>query len=204
MRCVLLVLTASLALVSSCDESPKNPAPPPTQPPPVAAQPAPVPLPTAGRRERAGIDLAGGKAGLQDGKAPGAKARVPAAEFIALSPPAPVAEPNVGPRKAAVEGALTWLQDTWSPAALGDDTDTYAALLHADFRGRLVGRDGTIARDHWAKTRKPAIGTAARWGLPRVTANPNSTGRVTLEIREATGGTADCEVTTRTLTVQPA
>jgi len=224
MRCLLLVLTGLGTLTWGCDTPPTPPAPTTTQapqkaPPAKAEATKPLPPPAAGRRERAGIDLADGanrsnsglpadaKQAKDRAKAdidPTPKAQIPAAEFIVTAPPAAAPEVSTGPRGSAAEAALKWVREVWGPAAIGDNADAYAALLHPDFKGRRAGQAEAATTAQWGETREPRVGTSVTWGLEEITAIPSVTGTVSIRMREAQGARPACQAATRTLTLQPA
>lgn len=228
MRWWLLLLTGLLVGVSAC-EKPSTPpavAPPvsaadkPAVASPAAAEPeTPLPLPTTGRRERAGIDLADGdgdipsKALAKDDAAPAEKpggtqeppkARVPAAEFIVTAPAATAPEVSTGPRGSSAVAALKWVRDVWAVAAVRGDVDAYVALLHANFKGRRPEHPEPTLRAGWGEVRVPKVGTPVTWGLEEVVANPGVTGAVSIQMVEAQGSGPDCRFGTRALTLQPA
>jgi hypothetical protein len=196
-------LTALMTVIAACQPTPQaSLTTAEAGAPPTATQAGSGPNEPAGRRGRAGIDRADGSDSMPSAEATRPK-RIPAAELIVTSPPAVVPTVNGGPRSSSAQGAITWLTKIWKPAAGEADAGAYTALLHEDFKGHDAAQSAALARDKWPATRRPALGSDVRWGLPYVTANPNNTGRLSVRMQEAHRGEAGCMFSTRTLNLQP-
>ena len=191
----------------ACDPPSKGPGETPSQAGTIQrdANAAPEESP---RRERAGIDL-GQSATPPKTEVPTSDARtaqptrIPAAEFINTTPASKAPKVDGGARGSDVQSALAWVNGPWKEAITGDDAEAYTRLLHADFKGHAFGEEGPVDRASWIKTRRPRLGLTVTHGLTYVTANPNNTSRVSVQMKERYDQDGACVITTRTLSLEP-
>ena len=200
--CALGLLVSGLLACQSTD-TPQTTAPKaPERAQSAVSDPEPG---TLERRARAGIDK-GETTPTQEGaprEESEKRTRIPAAEFVNTNPPVQTPEVDGGERQSDVESALMWFKSTWISASRAEEGDAYLALLNTDFRGHDPAQDKVITRETWLELRRPLIGSPGQYGIIQVTANPNNTGRISLEMQESFTLEGACVFTKRMVSLQP-